>query len=470
VTRSIRTRVVVGVGAGVAVAFALAAVVVDALARDALYAQLDAALVDEARHLAVLVEQEGDAIDTDLTPQTLGGDRARFFQLWAGGGGLRSAALGAHQLVPAQLAAPGAATGAITLPDGAPGRQATLAFHPRMEADDAAAPVLAVLAVARGTGEVEDTIGRLRTVLALGGALGLVLCIGALLAAARYALAPVGRVARAIAAIDPSGPGRAAPRFAVAGAPVELAPIVDRIDDLLARLAAVLARERELTAEVAHELRTPLAGLRSTIELALAREREPDRYRAALADCLAIVEQTHRMVEALLALARLDAGAVAIAHETVELAPLVDDVVGAAMPRAAARDLAIERAIATDLRVVTDPTRLRVVVANLVDNAVSHADAGGRIRIELARGATGATLRIANTGSTIGPEAAARVFERFWRGDAARTAGPHTGLGLALCKKLVELLGGTIAVTAEAGGEFAVTVTVPAGPAARSGA
>jgi signal transduction histidine kinase len=116
---------------------------------------------------------------------------------------------------------------------------------------------------------------------------------------------------------------------------------------------------------------------------------------------------------------------------------------------------------AGDATATTDPDRIRVVFQNLVDNAVSHADRGGAVRIAVTAGDATAVVRIANTGSRIGGDAVAHVFDRFWRGDAARTAGEHAGLGLALCKKLVDLVGGTIAVDASVGGEFAVTVRLP---------
>ncbi len=466
---SIRTRLLVGTGAAVALVFAIAGAVVHVLARASLYEQLDDSIREQAHSLAVLVEAEDGELDTDLTPNTLAGQRGRYFELLDDAGQVlvRSDSLGARDLEPAELDGPGLAIGDGALPDGTTGRQVTLGFYPRQEHDQAE-PIECTLVVARTTGEAEDSIRRLDTVLAITGAAAVVVCLVLLAWLTGYGLAPVRDVAQRIAAIDPAEPDA---RFAAgAGAddaetrvPLELRPIVDRLDDLLRRLAAVVARERELTAEVAHELRTPLAGMRSTIELALARDREPERYRAALADCLAIVDQTHRMVEALLALARLDAGTITTTADPVPLGPVLDDVVALVAARAADRGLTIERA-AGDAIATTDPDRIRVVFQNLVDNAVSHADRGGTVRIAVTTEAATAVVRIANTGSRLGGDAVAHVFDRFWRGDAARTAGEHAGLGLALCKKLVELVGGTIAVDATVGGEFAVTVRLPARP------
>jgi signal transduction histidine kinase len=469
--RSLRRRLMLGTGVGVALAFAIAGIVVHALAKRSLYEQLDDSIAQEAHSLSVLVEQDDDEIDSDLSPATLAGTRGRYFELFGPDPErevlVRAQSLGEHDLAPAAVPGPGLRITSASLPDGTTGRQATLVFYPRQEHGDQT-PIPVTLVVARDTAEAADSLARLDVALAIAAAAAVVLCVALLGWITRYGLEPVRDVAQRISAIDPT-----APRIELdaRGVPVELAPIVDRLSDLMHRLAAVVARERELTAEVAHELRTPLAGMRSTIELALSRDREPDRYRAALAECLAIVEQTHRMVEALLALAKLDAGTVTATSAPVPLAPIVDDVVALVDARAIARGLAIERPPG-DATALTDPDRIRVVLQNLVDNAVGHADAGGRVRIGVVTAGDRAIVRIANTGCRIGPDAIGRVFERFWRGDAARTAGEHAGLGLALCKKLVDLVGGVITVTAEVGGEFAVTVELPAAAAegaARSG-
>src|SRR5205085_12100562 len=123
-------------------------------------------------------------------------------------------------------------------------------------------------------------------------------------------------------------------------------PIVDSLDNLLRRLEAAFARERELTAEVAHELRTPIAGLRATIELALDRERTPERYRSALADCLAICVQTERTVESLMSLARPDAGMVAATREDIAIDEVVREALAPHAARAAERGLTVETELA----------------------------------------------------------------------------------------------------------------------------
>lgn len=215
------------------------------------------------------------------------------------------------------------------------------------------------------------------------------------------------------------------------------------------------ARERELTAELAHELRTPLAGIRATIEVALDRGRPAERYRGALADVLVIARDTERIVEAMLSLARLDAGAVRATPAPVDLDAVIVTLIAGVAARCEARGVALMPRLA-QVTIATDGDMLRLVVHNLLDNAASYVDDGGTIEIVL----TEDRLVIANSGCTLVADDAARVFARFWRGDAARATGTHAGLGLALCKKLVAELGGAIAVEL-AGGRFAVSLTWP---------
>ena len=341
----------------------------------------------------------------------------------------------------------------VTLLGGEPGRQVTLRFWARAEAEDlqGSSRQRATIAVARSLAEVDDAVGRIGRVLVGVGIGGLLVCLLVLAWVVRHGLSPLRSVAAAIAEIRE---GDLAARLSTATTPAELRPVVDRLNELLARLGLAFTRERELTAEVAHELRTPLAGLRATIEVAIDRDRPAEKYRTALTDCLAICTQTERVVETLLSLSRLDAGMVVAASESVEVDELVREVLAPLSARVADRRLEVTTEL-PPITLLTDREKLRMIVHNLVDNAVSYANEGGAIRIELSP----STIRISNTGCELSSDQAERAFERFWRGDAARTTGTHAGLGLALCKKLVELLGATIGVEVT-DGRFIATVAL----------
>ena len=117
----------------------------------------------------------------------------------------------------------------------------------------------------------------------------------------------------------------------------------------------------------------------------------------------------------------------------------------------------------------TDPELLRLLVWNLVDNALTYVDAGGRVTVGLTSAGGTVRLRIENTGSRLAQADVERAFERFWRGDAARSDRGHVGLGLALCRKIATVLGGGVTITSSAGGVFAVTAVLPLGDDARAG-
>jgi len=457
--RSLRARLLLGTALGVGAAFAIAGALVYTLARASLLERFDAGLVAEARAVTPNVEQEGDDIDTDLSAESLPGSSWTLWSARCALGELACSGMPPVAIVRgnAEHLAPTPMTfvpviGDATLPDGRRARRVTYWFAPRQDGpQDPVRPAAIVLA--RPTTAVDDEVARLERILIEVGGIATLACVALLAGIVWLGLRPARAVAGEIAALRADN---LSARVSAAGAPAELVPIVDRLNELLGKLEVAFTRERELTAEIAHELRTPLAGLRATIEVALDRERTADRYRTALGECLAICASTERTVQALLTLARLDAGRVAARRERVVLDELVRDTIdGPLHARAEERALAIATELAP-VTTMTDREQLRVVIHNLLDNAISYADQGGTVRVSLQRGPV---IRVANTGCTLRPDQVAHVFERFWRSDAARTAGVHAGLGLALCRKLVELLGGRITAAVE-DGQFVATVVL----------
>lgn len=390
--KSLRARLLVGVGAGVALALATSGIVVFALVQRSLVAQFDDGLRTRARALALLVEQEGGAIEYEDLPATT--PAGEYFELRD-----RDRVLVRS-----------------TTPRTQAMREVTHAFTPRTEDDER--PQTATLVFARDTAELDTTIGRIRTIIIVVALASVAVVL--LLLTFLIRLTPIDRLARDIAAAGFD-------KRVDEAQPTELVVIAKRLNELLARLDRAFTRERELTAEVAHELRTPLAGLRATIELALDRERSPERYREALEQSLAITRQTERMVESMLSLARLDAG-VTTSIEEVALDRLVAEL---------APDARV-----TPTTVRTDPTKLTILVTNLLDNARTYTAGGVEVVVE------DRTITITNPTTLTD---ATHVFERFWRGDAARTAGTHAGLGLAIAKKLADLLGASLTATVRDG-------------------
>jgi two-component system heavy metal sensor histidine kinase CusS len=230
---------------------------------------------------------------------------------------------------------------------------------------------------------------------------------------------------------------------------------------MLGRLDAAFTREKAFTGNVAHELRTPLAGVKAALEVCANQPRDPAEYRRVLGECLGAVDLMHRMVESLLSITRLGSGQITPRIERVRLTPLLHE----RWEEIAPRDKQIDVEWNTDdsIEAQADRALLRSVCSNLLDNAASYVNDGGSIRITARLESDRMELQIANTGSSIAPDDIAKVFEPFWRADPSRTAtGRHCGLGLTLTRGYVERMGGSIDVRTSAKGEFVAIVRLPA--------
>lgn len=466
--KSLRFQLLLGLALGVSVVFAAAGFLLDAAIARTLAVEFDALLVAKARALSALAEQDEDGLNFESIQSPLASTARSpdddLYQLWRPDRSIlaRAPALGDRDLIPAPDPRLTPAIAKTTLPDGRPGRLAVLTFLPRQEFEDhRSRPALPItIVVARDTTALDASLAGIRRVLFGVGAASVFLSVAVLAFVVNRALRPVERLSRQIEAV---GADRLATRIDAAGVPRELAPVVTRLNDLLARLDDAFQRERRFTGDVAHELRTPLAGLLATLELALARQRDPSEYRQAIANALAIDLQMQRMVENLLHLARADAGQLELRHEPVELDALVRDCWSALGEKAALRRLVADLRTDHAAVVLSDRDNLRLVIRNLLDNAVAHADENSPISVSTVVLNGSVTLIIANRCLAFAPDQLDRAFERFWRGGhhAADPADPHAGLGLPLCKAIIEQLGGSI-TAAHNNGNFTISVRLNA--------
>ncbi len=328
-----------------------------------------------------------------------------------------------------------------TLPDGRRGRFMQVAFLPRGPTQSINIPPPnrqpTTIVVARGSEDVDESLGQLR--LRLAG-LGFLVVLGAGAAAAFMVgreLQPAVALASKIGGIDVQHLGE---RITVDRLPTELEPPVAKLNELLGRLDESFARERRFTSDVSHELRTPLAGLRAILEVTAARLRAPAAYQGAIDEAHVIVLQMQAMVENLLMLARLDGKQIEVLHEEVALFALVNDCWKLHAPKATERGLTFENQIPGAAIVETDRDKLRLILGNLLANAVAYTAPGGRVVVSGGAG-NGVLLDVCDSGPPIPEPMMARIFERFFRAEAARSdAAAHCGIGLALVKGLCEVL------------------------------
>ncbi len=242
------------------------------------------------------------------------------------------------------------------------------------------------------------------------------------------------------------------------GLPREIEPLVAELNRLLERLRDAFAVQRNFIADAAHELRSPLTALRLQVQLL---DRAPDEAarseaRARLGD--AVARGIH-LVEQLLALARSEPRETPIVAVAIDLAAVSAQAVADTHAFALERniDLGLEAANAVPLQ--GDPEALRILVRNLVDNAVRYTPPGGAVQVRCAAAAGGALLEVEDTGPGLAPAERERVFDRFFRRAALQESG--TGLGLAIVKAIAERHGANITLGSGPGGGLKVSVSFP---------
>ncbi|HEX6828572.1 MAG TPA: ATP-binding protein [Burkholderiales bacterium] len=227
------------------------------------------------------------------------------------------------------------------------------------------------------------------------------------------------------------------------GLPDEIRPLTRALNELLGRLSHAFSAQRQFVADAAHELRTPLAALLLQLQN-LERADESERS-TALDDLKQGLMRAARLVEQLLALARLDPEA-ELRRERVDLEALARSVVAELSPLAEATGIDLGLASATPAAVEGDPGSLRLMLRNLVDNAVRYTPAGGRVDVAVRTQGGDALLEVSDTGPGIPPDERELVFDRFYRG--ADVQAPGSGLGLAIVRRVVERHGGSISLEA----------------------
>jgi signal transduction histidine kinase len=240
--------------------------------------------------------------------------------------------------------------------------------------------------------------------------------------------------------------------------PVETHALGVALNGLLARHAEVLARERRFTADAAHELRTPLAALRAQAQVA-ARATSTAETRHALEKLQTNIDRTTHLMSQLLSLARIEPGACEAAAQATPAKMIVDLVLEDLAP--AVRERKVTLAVPDCPQVLPgSPELLYLLIRNLLENSIRNAPPGGHVGLEIRGTARGILLQVVDDGPGIPPAERTRVFERFYRVAGSATGG--SGLGLSIVQRIVEILCGTIELSAPAGGSgLAVTISLP---------
>jgi two-component system heavy metal sensor histidine kinase CusS len=234
-------------------------------------------------------------------------------------------------------------------------------------------------------------------------------------------------------------------RLPVHSMPVELAQLAQSLNDMLARLEEAFARLSDFSSDIAHELRTPVSNLMTQTQVVLSHPRDAAEYKTTLESNAEELDRMARMIADMLLLAKSDNGLVLPKCETVNLADETQALFD--YYDALAADKGLQLSLVGTAQIQADRLMLRRAIGNLLSNAVRHATPGSQLLVTLGDTSEAAALSVENSGDNIPAEYLERVFDRFFRVDAARHRSEGTGLGLAIAKSIVSAHGGTISAT-----------------------
>ncbi len=462
---SIRNRLTTFIIAGMAVLMIIAGITIDYLLRGQLKTEFDRNLLSKAMSLVTLSEQDEGEVEFDFVdrfmPEFAVDERPEYFQLWLADGTLieRSDSLGE-----ADLPRSGPPLGTprftdLTLPDGRAGRLVAVRFvpyqdgadedgkdarereHPGSQPDgDAGVPaseIRADIAVARGTEDRDHLILIVRTTLAatfiaLMGAAALLVRLSV-----DRGLKPLNKIADEVRNLEVDNLNTRLPDTSGSD---ELAPITRQLNELFERLEAAFQREKRFSGNVAHELRTPIAELRSLAEVGQEWPADRDMVKDFFGELVHLADDMERTVTNLMMLSQLEAGTQRVEMAPIDLSRLIEKTWKRLASQANGKQVRLDNRVRGDLKVRSDEDKLTLILTNLFSNAVSYSPDHSAIVVEAAEGRGGARLAVSNPTVDLAEKDLPLMFERFWRKDEARTGGRHAGLGLSLVKALADHL------------------------------
>ena len=242
------------------------------------------------------------------------------------------------------------------------------------------------------------------------------------------------------------GPDHLKEHIGSGGWPRELQPLTIAFDEMLKRLDDSFTRLSQFSADLAHELRTPIANMLGEAQVALTRDRTAPEYREIIESTVAECERLSRIVDNLLFVARVDAEREPIARKRFDARAAVEKI--AAFYQTVAEDQHVTISCGGDGQIYADPDLFERAVGNLLDNALRFTPQHGSIHIAVSKNNGDFEVAVRDTGSGIAPEHLPRVFDRFYRAESSRTS-EGAGLGLALVKSIVDLHGGSATIRSE---------------------
>jgi two-component system sensor histidine kinase QseC len=472
---------------GTAVLLLGAGITIDYLLRSQLEQEFDRNLLSKAMTLVALTEQDNGEVEFDFSyefmPEFEAPEKPEYFELWLADGTLveRSHSLGDQHLPRTKqgLAEPRFAE--LILPDGQSGRVVQYTFRPRKDEEDEDVPdderqrentsqedaedrssetpspdVTMDIAVAKGREDLDNLITNMRTTL-LVAFLSLMAALGLLARVlVNRGLRPLKKIAKDVQGLDAS---KLHIRLNDVTDIEELAPIKNQLNHLLGRLQDAFQREKRFSGNVAHELRTPITELRTMAEVGKQWPADREMVHRFFGDLVDLANDMERTVNNLMMLSQLDAGTQRVDLASINLSQLIDKTWKRLVPEANRKEVRLDNRVRDNLEVNSDGDKLRLILVNLLSNAISYSPDRSAILVEAEETESGARLAVSNPTVDLAEQDLAMMFERFWRKDEARTGGRHAGLGLSLVQALADILSLKINSVLDRGRRFTIMLS-----------
>jgi signal transduction histidine kinase len=315
----------------------------------------------------------------------------------------------------------------------------------------------AVLQVGKTTENRDEVLERFRATVAGVVTPLLVLSLAGGLFLAFWALRPVRQIIQTVRAIEAGAMHARVPRGQTGD---ELDELGRLFNSMLDRIATLIAGMRGALDSVAHDLRTPVTRIRGVAELALRADQGPDGSRQALADCVEESDQLLTLLNTLMDISEAETGALKLKLELVNVSDLVEDTVDLYRHVAEEKRIVVATAAAPNLWLTADRSRLRQVLANLLDNAIKYTAPSGRVEVKAQQQAGTVLISVTDTGIGLTPDEVPRIWDRLYRGDQSRSER-GLGLGLSLVRAVVQAHGGESEVSSAIGIGSTFTISFP---------
>lgn len=429
--------------------FLLVAITADIAIIRWLAKEYDANLHAKAKTLITLTKDLDDGVDFDFAEEFMPeyglSDSAEYFELWTHGEGVfeRSDSLLDNDLPYLGLEQQGYVFQDLALIDGRQGRMIQIVFLPQIPEDEdrtperLAAQKLMTLALARERDSLDSLITRTHLILSLSSMLILLIIYSLVKLTVRNQLQPLRVIKEQIKILDADN---LSSRININNPPDELLDVITQFNQLLSRLDLSFTREQRFSSDVAHELRTPIAELKSMAEVAL---KWPDDIKLSNKFYTGVLEsscQMQKLVNNLLTLARCEKGLIELEPGEINLHTLIDNCIQHHRQEATSKQLKLISEIPEKVNIVTSITEFEQIIHNLISNAINYSPTHSEIHITLAIDNSLATLSISNTTVDLTTDDLAVMFDRLWRKSKSRSSSINSGLGLSLVKAYAELL------------------------------